>query len=195
MSKIIDDLITNSKDGLLRTSDVEKNGGLRQDIKKYVDNNKLYKVGRGLYQIADEWEDELYTLHIKYSKGIVSCETALYIHGLTDLTPSQYYLTFPQGYHSESLKDENVIIKRVVPAIYELGIEEGLSFNNHKILVYDVERTLCDIVKGEGSDIQIVKEAMKRYARDKSRNINKLINYAEHLHVKKKVLRYMEILL
>ena len=61
--------------------------------------------------------------------------------------------------------------------------------------VYDLERTLCDILRGSGSDIQIVGEAMKRYVASKDKNIHKLMHYAEQLRVKPKVLRYMEVLL
>ena len=61
--------------------------------------------------------------------------------------------------------------------------------------VYDLERTLCDILRGSGSDVQIVGEAMKRYAASKDKNIHKLMQYAEQLRVKPKVLRYLEILL
>ena len=61
--------------------------------------------------------------------------------------------------------------------------------------VYDLERTLCDILRGSGSDVQIVGEAMKRYAASKDKNIHKLMQYADQLRVKPKVLRYMEVLL
>ncbi len=61
--------------------------------------------------------------------------------------------------------------------------------------VYDLERTLCDILRGSGSDVQIVGEAMKRYAASKDKNIHKLMQYADQLRVKPKVLHYLEILL
>ncbi len=195
MSTVIDKIIANSPDGLVRTSEVEALGGHRGDIQKYIKNNVIYKVGRGIYQIAGAWEDELYTLHLKYPKGIVSHETALYIHGFTDRTPSVYTMTFPQGYNAASLKNENVIIKRVIPKIYNLGLAEGQSFNGNPIVLYDLERTVCDILRGNSTDVQIVKDAMKRYARYDGKNINKLFSYAQKLHVKKKVLQYMEVLL
>lgn len=62
-------------------------------------------------------------------------------------------------------------------------------------MIYDLERTLCDIVRGSGSDIQVVNEAMKRYAASKEKNIHKLMKYAEQLRVGPKILRYMEVLL
>lgn len=74
-------------------------------------------------------------------------------------------------------------------------MSDALSFSGNPIRIYNIERTLCDIVRGEGSDIQIVLDAMKRYAKYENRNINLLMDYAEQLHVKKKILRYMEVLL
>ena len=89
----------------------------------------------------------------------------------------------------------NLIIKRVVPENYEFGRIEIESPSGNPICVYDLERTLCDILRGSGSDIQIVGEAMKRYAVSKNKNIHRLMRYADQLRVKPKVLRYMEVLL
>lgn len=61
--------------------------------------------------------------------------------------------------------------------------------------IYNLERTLCDILRGSGSNIQIVNIAMKKYANFKDKDISKLMQYADQLHVKPKVMRYMEILL
>ena len=104
-------------------------------------------------------------------------------------------MTFPRGYNAPSLKNENVQIIRVKKENYYLGIISGKSFYGNPVRLYNIERTLCDIVRGEGSDVQIVLDAMKRYAKYENKNINLLFEYAEQLHVKKKVLRYMEILL
>ena len=61
--------------------------------------------------------------------------------------------------------------------------------------MYGVERSLCDIVRGSGSDIQVVKEAMKRYAASKEKDIHRLMKYAEQLRVRPKILHYIEVLL
>ena len=76
-----------------------------------------------------------------------------------------------------------------------LGKSKLNLLSGNPIRVYDLERTLCDILRGSGSDIQIVSEAMKRYAASKDKNIHKLMKYADQLRVKPKVLRYMEVLL
>ena len=51
------------------------------------------------------------------------------------------------------------------------------------------------MLKGNGNDIQTINPAMKQYVASKDKNIYKLLKYAEQLHVKNKVVRYLEILL
>ena len=141
------------------------------------------------------WEDDFYLLQLRYASGIYSHDTALYLLGYSDRTPAKYTMTFRKGYNTPSLKQENLIARRVVPDNYEFGKIEIKSPCGNPIYVFDLERTLCDIVRGSGSDVQIVGEAMKRYAGARDKNIGKLMEYAERLRVKPKVLRYMEVLL
>ena len=62
-----------------------------------------------------------------------------------------------------------------------MGIIEIESPCGNPVRVYELEKTLCDIVRGSGSDIKVVGTAMKKYAVSQD--------------VKTKVLRYMEVLL
>lgn len=182
-------------DGTVTAKQVTTAGLHRSILQKLVDNGELYRFGRGLYVRSDAWEDDFYLLQRKYSRGIYSHDTALYLLGYSDRTPAKYTMTFPKGYNSTSLKLENIIIKRVVPENYSFGVIEIQSPCGNSIHIYDLERTLCDIMRGNGSDIQIIGAAMKKYAASKEKDIHKLMQYADQLHVKPKVLRYMEVLL
>lgn len=182
-------------DGTVTAKQVTTAGLHRSILQKLVDNGELYRFGRGLYVRSDAWEDDFYLLQRKYSRGIYSHDTALYLLGYSDRTPAKYTMTFPKGYNSPSLKLENIIIKRVVPENYSFGVIEIQSPCGNSIHIYDLERTLCDILRGNGSDIQIIGAAMKKYAASKEKDIHKLMQYADQLHVKPKVLRYMEVLL
>ena len=184
-----------SPDGTVTAKQVTEAGLHRSILQEFVENGELYRFGRGLYARNDVWEDDFYLLQRKYRRGIYSHDTALYLLGYSDRTPARYTMTFPKGYNSPSLKQEGIMIKRVVPENYSFGMIEMRSPCGNPIHVYDLERTLCDILRGSGSDIQIVSVAMKRYAASKVKDIHKLMLYAEQLHVKPKVLRYMEILL
>ena len=191
----IEKLLESSNDGTITAAQVTKAGLHRSVLQSLVDSGELYRYGRGLYVKSSAWEDDFYLLQRKYGRGIYSHDTALYLLGYSDRTPSKYTMTFPKGYNAQSLNQENLIVKRVVPKNYEFGRIEIKSPSGNPIRVYDLERTLCDVLRGSGSDIQIVGEAMKRYAASKNKNIHKLMQYADQLRVKPKVLRYMEVLL
>lgn len=188
-------LLEASQDGTITTAQVTEAGLHRSILQELVRSGEVYRFGRGLYVLSDAWEDDFYLLQRKYGRGIYSHDTALYLLGYTDRTPAKYTMTFPKGYNAPSLKQENLLIKRVVPENYTLGVIEMKSPAGNPIRVYELERTLCDILRGSGSDIQIIGEAMKRYAASKDKNIHKLMQYAAQLRVKPKVLRYMEVLL
>ena len=191
----IKELLEASPDGTITAEQVTAAGLHRSILQELVENGELYRFGRGLYVRSNAWEDDFYLLQRKYGRGIYSHDTALYLLGYSDRTPAQYTMTFPKGYNSPSLKQESINIKRVVPENYSFGVIELRSPCGNPIRVYDLERTLCDILRGSGSDIQIVSAAMKKYAASKEKDIHKLMQYADQLRVKPKVLRYMEVLL
>lgn len=193
--KAITDIL-DRQGGIITTAQVSAAGIPRLYLIKMTAKKLLQRVDRGIYAAPEAWADEMFLLQYKYSKGIFSHETALYIHGFTDRTPTRFLMTFPYGYHAESISETNIRMKKVVKSIYELGIVERKTSFGNTIRLYDLERTLCDIVKGNNScDIQIVNQAMKRYALSKEKNISRLLEYAELLRVKPKILAYMEILL
>ena len=193
--KIIKELLEASADGTITAEQVTAAGLHRSVLQELVDSGELYRFGRGLYVRCNAWEDDFYLLQRKYGRGIYSHDTALYLLGYSDRTPSRYMMTFPKGYNSLSLKQENILIKRVVRQNYSLGVIEAESPSGNPLRIYDLERTLCDILRGSGSDIQVITGAMKRYAAFRDKDIYKLLQYAEQLRVKPKVLRYMEVLL
>ena len=182
--------------GFITSAQVTKAGIQRRVLSELVTNGTVIYVMRGIYALPTAWEDEMYFLQYRYSKGIFSNETALYLHELTDRTPQSYTLTVPHKYHAPKMKNENIKIKFATERIYSIGIIEMSSPLGNPIRVYDKERTLCDIVKGSNScDIQLVNQAMRNYATSTDKDMAKLFSYAERLRVKAKILRYMEVLL
>lgn len=184
-----------SENGVITSAQVTEAGLHRNILQQLVKDGEIYRFGRGLYVRSNSWEDDFYLLQKKYGRGIYSHDTALYLLGYSDRTPAKYTMTFPKGYNAPSLKQETIIIKRVVPENYEFGQIQIKSPAGNLIRTYDLERTLCDIIRGNGSDIQIITDAMKRYAASGEKNIHKLMQYAERLRVRPKILRYLEVLL
>lgn len=166
-----------------------------QTIRNMVDAGELYKIDRGLYSFDENWDDELYIIQKRFSRGIYSHDTAMYLLGYSDRTPSRYDLTFPQGYNSKKLDEYDLNVRHVKAENYSLGITTLLSPMGNEIRAYNLERSLCDILRGSGSNVELINSAMRRYANSKNKNVPLLLQYAEQLRVKSKVLRYMEVLL
>lgn len=180
--------------GFITSEQITDAGIPRRCLSEMTDAGVVVRVDRGIYALPEVWEDELFILQYRFSKGIYSHETALYLHGMTDRTPHRYTMTFPHGYNTSNAKKQNITAKQVLSKHYGLGLTDIVSPAGHTLKVYDIERTLCDIVKNK-SDIQVVSQAMKAYAASKNKDISKLVGYAEQLRVKARILTYMEVLL
>ena len=188
--------IANKNRGLVTAKEITSRSIPRRVLTEMVQKNLLVKESRGMYFLTDAWSDEWMIAQYRYSKGIYSHETALFLHGYTDRTPASFTMTFPRGYHR--VKDNTILIneKYAISEYYSLGIVSLVSPSGNRIRAYDIEKTLCDIVRGKKDfDIEIVNGAMKKYAQDKNRNVSKLMKYAKILKVEAKIRNYMEVLL
>ena len=188
-------IIDHASNGIVTSDMVTKQKIHRSVLKEMCDSGYLEKYSRGLYVFPDVFDDEYYLTQQTYKRGIYSHETSLYLLDYSERVPINLHMTFPTNYNSPSLKDRNIIVTRVIPENYELGIIPVKTPYGNTVMAYDLERSLCDILRGQGEEIQTVLYAMKQYARSKNKNINKLMTYAKKLHVEQKVRRYMEVLL
>lgn len=187
--------ILKKNNGVITTSEVTASGISRGSLKHLVDTGVLERASRGVYQLADVWDDEMYHLQVRYKKGIFSGETALYLHDLTDRTPSRFQMTFPNGYNLTNVKKENIRCNRVIKKLYDMGVQEIKTPAGNIVRTYNMERTLCDILRTQSNtDIQIVSDAFKRYARRNDKNIPLLSKYAKELRVETKLRSYLEVL-
>lgn len=80
--------------------------------------------------------------------------------------------------------------------LYELRLTNGKTMFGREIKCYDMERTICDIIRSRNKmDIAIVTDAIKRYSRRKDKNLPRLMRYAESFKVTKLLRSYLEVLL
>lgn len=182
--------------GTITSAQVVKEGFSRGSLKYLADKGLIDRSARGVYILPDMLDDELFNLHTRFKKGIFSGETALFLNDLTDRTPNRFQMTFPLSYNTTNLKDENVKCVRVKENLYDLGVVDLRTPGGNIVKAYGVERTLCDILRGHSNtDIQIVSEAFKRYAKRTNKNIPLLSEYSKKLRVEKRIRSYLEVLL
>lgn len=182
--------------GVVTTAALSEKGILRGNLKKLVDDGKLEKTARGVYILPEIWEDVFVNVQARFKKGIFSNETALFLWDLTDRTPNRYDMTFPHNYNLTNAKNEGINCSRVKLEWYLEGETQIESPGRNKITAYNMERTLCDILrKRSGVDTGVITEAFKRYAVRKDKNIPLLSEYAKKFRVEEKVRRYLEVLI
>ena len=125
-----------------------------------------------------------------------SYATALYLHNLSDRIPLVYDVTVLYNYSGNLLNKDNVLLRYVSEDVFELGMTDVKTVNDLTVKCYDVERTLCDIIKDKDRmDREIYSKALKEYARSKNKDLLKLVKYAKRLNIEKEVVELMEVLL
>jgi len=188
--------IIEKNNGYVTTKEVVENGINKIFLTNMVRNGKLVRISRGYYGLPNYIEDDYYKLASKSKNARYSMATALYLHNLSDRTPLVYNITLPFGYNGALQKEKNVVLNFVNRKILDLGMIEITSPFGMRIKVYDIERTICDIIKNKNKmDAEIFSKALKEYAKSKNKNLNKLMKYAKVMNIEKKVSEYMEVLL
>ncbi len=188
--------LAKENNGVVTAAILSDKGILRGNLKKLVDEGKLEKTARGVYILPEIWEDEFVNLQARFKKGVFSNETALFLWDLTDQTPNRYDMTFPHNYNLTNVKSEGVNCSRVKQEWYDEGKTQLESPGGNRITVYNMERTLCDILRKRGGiNTGIITEAFKRYTARNDKNIPLLSEYAKMFRVEEKVRSYLEVLL
>lgn len=187
--------IANANHGIVTASEVDKARIARRALSELCEGEKLIRVQRGIYATEDAWADEFFLAQYRFSNGVFSHETALYLHGYSDRVPERFIMSFPFGENVKRIKDAE-IKPIVLRNFYELGKTTITTSGGHTVSIYSIERTLVDILKPtRQTDIQLIAPAYKQYLKSSERNIPMLMDYADKFKRKDKVMSYLEVLL
>lgn len=182
--------------GMVTTAQVVAAGIPRARLSDMVKAGELVRVQRGVYCLADAWEDEFLAAQLRFPKGTFSDGTALFLHGFTDRTPLKLAMTFSRSYRATAAREAGIEVRTCADDVLALGATTLETPYGNQVRAYDLERTLCDLVRGQAyADVQVVNPAMKRYIGSGAKDVEKLLAYARALGVEKKIRNYLEVLL
>ena len=191
----LDRLLT-EHDGMLQTAQVIASGIVKPIFYEYVKEKNLQQVAHGIYVSEDAWVDAMFLLHLRCNQAVFSHESALFFHDLTDREPSKYSVTVRRGYGPTRLKAEGLSVYTMKPELFDVGLSSGQTPFGHTVPVYDMERTICDLLRSRSRiEIQTFQGALKAYARRKDKNLRALMQYAGMFKVEKILRQYLEVLL
>ena len=129
-----------------------KSGISKFKFYKYVRENGLEPVSRGVYSTGVDWVDELYVLHKRCPNAVFSHDEAFYYHGLTDREPFVHTLTIYSGYNAHRLTaDGSCKVYTVKRELLDVGKIIVKDNDGNMIPMYDLERTICDLMRSRSS--------------------------------------------
>lgn len=193
--KKLEALIKSSK-GIITAKLAEAHGVHREYLSEFVRQSKLERIAHGIYITPEVWEDKMLLHQIRKSKMVYSHETALFLNDLTDRDPVAYCVTVPTGYNTNKLNQEGLIVHTIKKELLDLGVCTKQTIFGNDIRTYNMERTICDILRDRNNqDAAVVSDALKRYVRRSDKDLNRLMKYAGILRIGKILRNYLEVLL
>ena len=182
--------------GIIDNKTAAIHGISRAMLAKLCAEERIQRIFRGQYIFADEIQDKLLSIDKRSPYIIFSHETALFLHDISDRTPFKHSITAPSGkVPSKAILDECKVYY-IKPELFELGKTVLVTPAGNPVTVYDLERTICDIVRSRSKlGTKTFLSALKSYAANPKKDLNKLDLYAKQLRVSGVVRRYLEVLL
>ena len=193
INKILNIMKKNNE--IITPAQLEKKGISRVYLSRMEEEGIIERIDRGIYVTKDFKYDEYYLFQLKYPKAIFSYNTALYFYEMTERTPIRMDVTVYREYNPHRFKDI-VNVYKVSKELYNLGVIEKSSPQGMKVRTYNLERTVCDIIKDKDSlDIEIRNKAIKKAIKIKEFNASKMFEYAKKMRIYEKVKNYMEAII
>ena len=160
-----------------------------------VRKGEIERIGRGIYfDSGFDNYDEMYFFQLQNKVCIYSYQTALYIHGLTERLPYINEVTVYQGYNPWRFKGM-ANVHQVKKEWYKIGVVEKNTDMGNPVNVYDMERTICDIVRDrKRQDPEIFSKAWKFYLKNSLKDIWRLRNYANIFGISERIESILEVL-
>lgn len=182
--------------GIIDTKTAAEHGISKAMLCKLCKNEKIHRIVKGQYILPDELGDELLSISKRSDQIIFSHETALFLHGISDRTPFEHTITVPSDCPtSASIKGECKVYY-IKSDLFDLGKNTMPTPTGNMVPVYDLERTICDVIRSRNKlGTETFLAALKMYAASPKKNLNKLNAYAKQLRVANVLRQYLEVLL
>ena len=188
--------IAKSHGGIIETKIAAENGISKAMLYKLCKEDKIHRIVKGQYILPDDMQDELLSISMRSENIIFSHETALFLHGISDRTPFEHTVTAPSDCLPSAAIKSECKVYYIKPELFGLGKTKLKTPAGNEIPAYDLERTICDVVRSRNKiGTETFLAALKRYAANPRKDLNKLSSYAKKMRVSNILRHYLEVLL
>ena len=136
-----------SNGGIIETKIAAQHGISKAMLYKLCKEDRIHRIVKGQYILPDDIQDELLSISKRSENIIFSHETALYLHGISDRTPFEHTVTAPSGCIPSAAIKSECKVYYIKPELFELGKTEMKTPSGNFVHCYDVERTVCDVIR------------------------------------------------
>ena len=110
-----------------------------------------------------------------------------------DIFPGEMEVTVYKGYNPHCISG-SIGIHYVTKEIYDLGITECQTMFGNTVKAYDLERTVCDLIKNRSEiETELFSKTINKYVRYENKDLNKLYEYSNKMKIYEKVKEILEI--
>jgi predicted transcriptional regulator of viral defense system len=182
--------------GIIETRKAAEHGISKAMLYKLCKEEKIYRIVKGQYILPDDMQDELLSISKRSRNIIFSHETALFLHGISDRTPFEHTVTAPSDCIPSAAIKSECKVYYIKPELFELGKTNLKTPAGNEVPAYDLERTICDVIRGRNKlGTETFLAALKLYAACPKKDLNKLHAYATKMRVANILRQYLEVLL
>ena len=154
---------------------------------------EVIRLKRGVYAEMEQLADTMIDIGMVVPGGVLCLFSAWNIYGLTTSLPQAYHVAVKRGRKVTLPNYPKVELHYQTESIFDIGKEEKI-INGYRVLIYNIERCVCDAVKFRNkTGIDVCSEVVNNYLKRPDRNISRLMDYAEKLKVKRTLETYLEI--
>ena len=183
--------LMNKNNGYITRMELKSKNINPKILTRMVEKGLLEKVDRGIYFDANcnNFADPYYIFQLRYPNTVFSHFTALHFHNMTEKIPYKKDITVANKRDKKYFPGYNVYYANNKEKL-KLGVEKVMSEYGNYVNCYDIERTVCDIIKSIGrQDMEQVKKILKTYSNNL--DFSKIRKYATELNIYDKVMDYV----
>lgn len=196
---------------------VRKAGVSDYYFEKFIFKYRLREVSNGIFIFPQKEIDGNFLFQTQYTRSVISHETALYMHDLSDVIPTKTIMSMPNSYKlSQVEKNEGRYIDiykdfyndyRTFIVEYSQNDPIYLIKNNpigsqqikimhtyqgNEVRVTSIERTIADVFKPVSHvEEEVKEEALRRYYKQNPHDNKRLLRIAKQQDVEHEIKHYL----
>ncbi|MCW0996804.1 type IV toxin-antitoxin system AbiEi family antitoxin domain-containing protein [Streptococcus anginosus] len=181
--------------GIITYKDCKELGVPAVYLSRLENEEKIFRVDKGIYLSTDGDYDEYYFFQYRFSRAIYSYVSALCLQGFTDEIPQYFEVTVPRGYRFNN-PPQNLAVHTVPKEIVDLGVISVKTPWGQTVKTYDFERIICDFIQNRKKiDNELFVKTLKAYVNYPNKNLTNLYQYAEKMKIINQTKQTLEVLM